>query len=60
MWYPTGGTKAGIDTTIELLNVDTDKATAQIISVQSKALSAFSGETEHTFEYICKQSDLDY
>jgi len=60
MWYPTGGTEAGIDGTIELLNVDTDEATTQIISVQSKALSALSGETTDTFEYICKQRDLDY
>ena len=60
MWYPTGGTEAGIDGMIELLNADTDEATTQIISVQSKALSAFSGETEHSFEFVCKQRDLDY
>jgi hypothetical protein len=60
MWYPTGGTEAGIDGTIELLNADTDEATTQIISVQSKAFSTFIGETAETFEYVCKQRDLDY
>jgi hypothetical protein len=60
MWYPTGGTEAGIDGTIELLNAVTDEATTQIISVQSKAFSTFSGETPDKFEYVCKQRDLDY
>ncbi|HEY6448240.1 MAG TPA: DUF4365 domain-containing protein [Acidobacteriaceae bacterium] len=60
MWYPTGSTEAGIDGTIELLNSGTDEATSQIISVQSKALSVFSCETEDKFEYVCKQRDLDY
>jgi hypothetical protein len=60
MFYGTGGTEAGIDGTIELLNADTDEATAQIISVQSKAFSAFNGETADTFEYICRERDLDY
>jgi hypothetical protein len=58
MWYPTGGTEAGIDGTIELLNAHTDEVTTQIISVQSKAFSAFSGETPNTFEYICRRWDV--
>ncbi len=60
MWYPTGGTEAGIDGTIELIAAGTDEATAQIISVQSKASSSFAGETPDRFEYLCKQRDLDY
>ena len=60
MWYPTGGTEAGIDGTIELIVAGTDEATAQIISVQSKACSSFAGESPDRFEYLCKQRDLDY
>jgi hypothetical protein len=60
MFYPTGATEAGIDGTIELLKPDTDEATTQIITVQSKALSSFAVETADSFEYLCKQRDLDY
>jgi hypothetical protein len=60
MWYATGGTEAGIDGTIDLLHAETDEATTQIISVQSKAFSTLSGETADSFEYICRQKDLDY
>lgn len=60
MWYPTGGTEAGIDGSIEILNQVTDEATNQIITVQSKALSNFSAETADGFEYLCKERDLDY
>ena len=60
MWYPTGGTEAGIDGTIEILDVATDAATNQIITVQSKATSQFAGETATSVEYICREEDLKY
>ncbi len=60
MWYPTGGTEAGIDGTIEILDPVTDEATNQIITVQSKATSHFSGETQTSVEYLCREEDLRY
>src|ERR1700722_14305204 len=60
MWYSTGGTEAGIDGSIEILDSVTNEATNQIITVQSKALSEFAAETPTTFEYLCKERDLNY
>lgn len=61
MWYPTGGTEAGIDGTIEIRDPTTGEAFNTIISVQSKATSgAFTGETATGFEYLCHARNLDY
>ncbi len=61
MWYPTGGTEAGIDGTIEIRDPTTGEAFNTIISVQSKATSGrFTAETVTSFEYLCHARDLDY
>jgi len=60
MWYPTGGTEAGIDGTLEIVNSSTDEATNQIITVQSKATTDFRSETEDYVEFTCKDRDIDY
>jgi hypothetical protein len=60
MWYPTGGTEAGIDGTIEILDASTSEATNQVITVQSKAFSEFQAESANSFEYLCKEKDLNY
>lgn len=61
MWYPTGGTEAGIDGTIELRDPTTGEVFNTIIGVQSKATSgAFIAETTASFEYLCHARDLDY
>ncbi len=61
MWYPSGGTEAGIDGTIELRDPATGEAFNTIIGVQSKATSGmFTAETPTRFEYLCHARDLDY
>ena len=61
MWYPSGGTEAGIDGTIELRDPATGEAFNTIIGVQSKATSGtFTAETTTRFEYLCHARDLDY
>jgi len=45
MWNPTGGTEAGIDGTIEIVDAVTNEATNQVLTVQSKATSSFQSET---------------
>jgi hypothetical protein len=61
LWYPSGGTEAGIDGAIEIRHRSTGEATNLIIQVQSKATDArFQGETVEHFEYLCDQRDLDY
>jgi hypothetical protein len=59
-WYPTGGSEAGIDGTIELLDPITNEATTQILAVQSKATANFSVETDEYVEFTCKERDLAY
>jgi hypothetical protein len=59
-WYPTGGTEAGIDGTIEILDVVTGEATNQVLTVQSKATSEFTSETADTVDFVCKERDLAY
>jgi hypothetical protein len=61
LWYPTGGTEAGIDGTIELRDGRTGAVTNQVVQVQSRAASGrFTAETDHSFEYLCDERDLDY
>ena len=61
LWYPSGGTEAGIDGSIEVRHRNTGEATNLIIQVQSKATDGrFQGETAEHFEYLCDQRDLDY
>jgi hypothetical protein len=59
-WYPTGGTEAGIDGTIEILDVVTGEATNQVLTVQSKATSEFTSETADTVDFVCKERDHAY
>jgi hypothetical protein len=60
MWNPTGGTEAGIDGTIELLDAVTSEATNQVFTVQSKATATFQNETDGFVEFTCKERDLAY
>jgi Domain of unknown function (DUF4365) len=60
MWYPTGGTEAGIDGTIEIVDLVTGEATNQVLTVQSKATTSFQSETAKTVEFTCKERDLAY
>lgn len=61
LWYPTGGTEAGIDGSIEIRDPETGEVTNSIIQVQSKATAnPFQGETESAFDYKCSEKDLDY
>ncbi|MCB2160511.1 DUF4365 domain-containing protein [bacterium] len=61
LWYPSGGIEAGIDGVIEVRDSQTGEVYNSIIQVQSKATeSKFQAETEHSFEYVCKQRDIAY
>lgn len=61
LWYPTGGTEAGIDGSIEIRDPETGEVTNSIVQVQSKATAnPFQGETEAGFDYRCSEKDLDY
>jgi hypothetical protein len=61
LWYPSGGTEAGIDGTIEIRHKETGEATNLIIQVQSKASEGpFQAETSTSFEYLCAERDIDY
>jgi hypothetical protein len=59
-WYPTGGTEAGIDGTIEILDALTGEATNQVLTVQSKATTEFQNDTLDSVDFICKERDLAY
>jgi hypothetical protein len=61
VWYPSGGTEAGIDGTIELRDGRTGAITNQIVQVQSRATAGrFTAETDDSFEYLCDERELDY
>ncbi|MBZ5669390.1 MAG: DUF4365 domain-containing protein [Acidobacteriia bacterium] len=60
LWYPSGPIEAGIDGTIEIRDTTTGQVHNSIIQVQSKATSQFDAETKDSFEYICRDKDLDY
>lgn len=60
-WHPTNqAVEAGIDGHIELRNPESEQALNLIVAVQSKARTAFSGETEDAFTFYCDQRDIDY
>lgn len=60
-WHPTNSElEAGIDGYIEIRDPATGEATNCILQVQSRALKDFTAETDTTFEYLCKERDLDY
>lgn len=53
--------EAGIDGLIEIRDANTSEVSNCIIQVQSKAgPSYFKAETDSSFEFICKERDLDY
>ncbi len=61
LWYPTSGTEAGIDGSIEIRDPETGEVTNSIVQVQSKATAnPFQGETESGLDYRCSEKDLDY
>src|SRR5260370_3824800 len=61
LWHPTGGLEAGTDGFIEIRDPATGEVTNSVLQLQSRATTArFTAETEHTFEYLCDQTDLDY
>ncbi len=61
VWRPTPIFDVGIDGEIEIRDPTTGEMTNAIIKVQSKATTRqFQAETNHSFEYLCEQKDLDY
>jgi Domain of unknown function (DUF4365) len=61
VWNPTGPHDAGLDGSIEIRDPATGEITNSMLFVQNKAGdSYFRTETEETFEFICKNRDLDY
>lgn len=52
---------AGIDGTIEVRDVETQRATNCILQVQSKAVTGrFTAETDTSFEFLCDARDINY
>ena len=60
LWTPSGTIEAGIDGIIETRDFNTGQVFNSILQVQSKAVSQFSNETQDTFEYVCRENDLQY
>src|SRR5207249_3114037 len=61
LWHQTGGLEAGTDGFIEIRDPATGEVTNSILQLQSRAFSSrFTAETDHSFEYLCEQKDLDY
>lgn len=62
LWYPTGGVEAGIDGLIEIRDAETGEVTNCVIQVQSKGTQQdrLQAEMDNSFEYRCKDRDLDY
>lgn len=62
LWYPTGGVEAGVDGLIEIRDATSGEVTNLVVQVQSKATTnqRFTAETDTSFEYLCKEKDLEY
>ncbi len=61
VYQPTGDLEAGIDGYIEIRDPETGAATGLSLAVQSKATGGrFTAETEHGFEYLVGERDLEY
>ncbi len=61
IWRPTPIFDVGIDGEIEIRAPTTGEMTNTIIKVQVKTTKQqFQAETNNSFEYQCKQKDLDY
>ena len=60
IWTPAGTIEAGIDGIIETRDSNTGEMFNSILQVQSKAVSQFTSETTDTFEYSCRENDLQY
>jgi len=55
------GSDAGVDGEIEFRDPATGEVTNRRLLVQSKASeNQFPGETDRSFHYVCKDSDVDY
>ncbi len=61
-WHPTNqALEAGLDGFLEIRDSATSQVFNSIIFVQSKATEkSFIAETRESFEFICKERDLDY
>ena len=61
VWRDTSIFDVGIDGEIEIRDPVTGEMTNTIIKVQAKATTnPFQAETDNSFEYNCRQNDLDY
>ena len=61
VWRATSIFDVGIDGDIEIRDPVTGEMTNTIIKVQAKATTnPFQAETDNSFEYNCRQNDLDY
>lgn len=59
-WIPTRANGAGIDGYIEFFDTGTGRSFGTTIAVQSRGVSAFQNEDSDSFDYACRQSDVDY
>lgn len=63
LWHETGGVEAGTDGFVEIRDPLTTEVLSSVFKVQSKATEngrAWQREDEHSFEFPCKQKDIDY
>lgn len=60
VWRSTEIHDAGIDGEIEIRRPDTGEMSNCIIKVQSKVVSDFTAETRTSFEYMCREKDVEY
>lgn len=60
LWHPPGVFDHGIDGRIELRDARAKQPLNRHLGVQSKARTKLTGETEHRFEFLCDEADIDY
>jgi hypothetical protein len=59
-WEATSSTETGIDGHVELFEPSSGEALSSWLLLQSKASSAFPGETERRFHFLCDEADVNY
>ncbi len=59
-WMPSDTGGAGVDGYIEFFDSGTGRSFGTFIAVQSRAVSSFLNDDIDSFEYSCKQSEVDY
>jgi hypothetical protein len=59
-WQAAGATEVGIDGHVELFDPGTGDALSAWLLLQSKAYTAFPGETASGFHFVCDEADVEY